>query len=169
MRNNKLGNQPAENIKTYLTKKGFDNLALELKELVTNLRPKLVEVVAWAASNGDRSENGDYIYGKRKLREYDKRIAFLTKILRFSVVVNPAEQTQKDKVYFGATVSYENDQGVAKTLQIVGTEEANINQGLLNYKSPLAQNLLKKNLGDEFVFKTINGEEKLEIVKIEYI
>jgi len=156
-------------MKNYLTKSGYDKLTLELKHIVTDLRPKLVEVVAWAASNGDRSENGDYIYGKRKLREYDRRIEFLTKLLKTVTVVNPTEQSQKDKIFFGATVTYEVSNGNLQTIQIVGSEEADPKKGLINYQAPLAKSLLLRSIGDITSYKTANGIQEIEITNIKYI
>lgn len=152
----------------YLTQSGYTMLAEEMKMLVTRERPKVVEVVSWAAGNGDRSENGDYIYGKKRLREIDRRIGYLTKLLQNAKVVDPSTQTQKDKVFFGATVTYENEVGKRITVQIVGKDEANPSAGKINVASPLAMALLKKSKGESTLLKTPAGEEELEIVDIVY-
>lgn len=154
--------------KTYLTQAGYQRLSAELKQWVSVERPKVVEVVAWAASNGDRSENGDYLYGKKRMREIDRRIGFLTRLLKDATVVDPAAQTQRHLVFFGARVTVLAADHQEKTVHIVGTEEADPAHGLINFRSPLAQALLKRAVGDEVVMHTPDGEVALEIVRIEY-
>jgi transcription elongation factor GreB len=118
--------------KNYMTLAGYGRLRSELDQLVRDERPRIVETVAWAASNGDRSENGDYIYGKKRLREIDRRIRFLIKRLESATVVDPQDQQNTDQVFFGATVSYEDDDGSEHTLQIVGVDEANASEGRIS-------------------------------------
>jgi transcription elongation factor GreB len=153
--------------KNYITPRGADALKAELKHLLYTERPDLVKVVAWAASNGDRSENADYIYGKRRLREIDRRMRFLQKRLDASVIVDPKEQ-RGDKVLFGATVTVENDQGKSKTYQIVGVDETNPAEGLISWISPLGKALLQAELGEVVTLQTPTGDVELEIKKVEY-
>ena len=153
--------------KNYLTPGGATKLKEELKRLLYEDRPALVKTVSWAASNGDRSENGDYIYGKRKLREIDRRIRFLTKRLEIAVIVDPAAQTS-DKVLFGASVTIENSQGERKTYQIVGVDETEVSRGKISWISPLAKALFNAQIGDVVNFRSPKGEEDLEIIEIRY-
>jgi transcription elongation factor GreB len=132
-------------------------------------RPKVVETVTWAAGNGDRSENGDYIYGKKRLREIDRRIRFLGKRLEIAEVVDPAQQKNRDKVFFGATVTYENEAGEEKTIRIVGVDEADIDRDEVSWISPIARALLKAEEGDAVEIKTPTGLETIEVVKIVYM
>jgi transcription elongation factor GreB len=131
-------------------------------------RPKVVEVVHWAASNGDRSENGDYIYGKKRLREIDRRIRFLTKRLDLAQIVDPARQESADQVFFGATVTIADEQGVAQTYQIVGVDETDFARNRISWVSPLARALLKSREGDMVRFQSPVGWREVEIVDIEY-
>ena len=153
--------------KNYITPKGHARLKDELHLLLHKTRPDLTAVVAWAASNGDRSENADYIYGKRKLREIDRRIRFLTKRLEIAEVIDPAEVVA-DKVQFGATVTYENEEGLKKKISIVGIDEIEPSAGKISWLSPLAKALMGNLKGDAISFQSPKGEEELEIVKIEY-
>jgi transcription elongation factor GreB len=163
------GADPAPAVGTnYITPQGADKLRDELKHLRYAERPEVVRVVAWAASNGDRSENADYIYGKRRLREIDRRLRFLQKRLDAAVVINPSEQ-RGDKVLFGATVTVRNESDQLKRYQIVGVDETNPNEGKISWVSPLGKALLQNNKGDFVVLQTPKGEEELEIVKVEYI
>ena len=152
----------------YITPEGFGRLREELQALVKTERPKVVETVSWAAGNGDRSENGDYIYGKRRLREIDRRIRFLTKRMEAARVVDPAEQKNRDQVFFGATVTYENERGEEKTITIVGEDEANSDRGLVSWVSPIAMALLKAYEGDEVALRTPAGRVTLTVVEISY-
>ncbi len=154
--------------KNYITRKGFDRLQAELRHLKRVERPKVVETVAWAAGNGDRSENGDYIYGKKRLREIDRRMRFLGKRLEIAEVVDPARQTKRDQVFFGATVTYENKAGEERTVRIVGVDEAQSELGEISWVSPVARALLKAEVGDQVEVRTPNGPEMLEIVDIRY-
>jgi transcription elongation factor GreB len=154
--------------KNYMTPAGFERLRAELQALIRTERPKVVDTVAWAAGNGDRSENGDYIYGKKRLREIDRRIRFLTKRLEAAEVVDPARQTRRDQVFFGATVTYENRRGEAHTVTIVGVDEADLEQGQISWVSPVARALLKAREGDRVEVRTPAGPEPLEVVEIRY-
>ena len=154
--------------KNYLTPRGYARLRGEALRLLNHERPELVKVVAWAASNGDRSENADYIYGKRRLREIDRRIRFLTKRLDVAEVIDPAAREQTDQVFFGATVTVLDGQGGKTTYSIVGIDEADVGIGRISWISPLARALLKRRAGEEVAFKAPGGDQVLEIVKVEY-
>ena len=152
----------------YMTPAGFRRLDDELKQLSRVERPKIVEVVSWAAGNGDRSENGDYIYGKRRLREIDRRIRFLRKRLEASKVVDPAQQTNRDKVFFGATVTYATAQGDELTVKIVGVDEADFEKGQISWVSPIARALMRAGVGDSVKVRTPAGLEAIEVIAIAY-
>lgn len=154
--------------KNYMTPRGHARLRDELLHLRRVERPKVVETVAWAAGNGDRSENGDYIYGKKRLREIDRRIRFLTKRLEIAEIVDPARQINRDKVFFGATVTYALSDGTERTVRIVGVDEADIDRQEVSWISPIARALLKAEEGDEVDIKTPNGLETIEVVEIVY-
>lgn len=154
--------------KNYMTRRGYDALRAELDQLVRFERPKLVETVAWAAGNGDRSENGDYIYGKKRLREIDRRIRFLTKRLDAAVVVDPSQHHGKDQVFFGATVRFAREDGSETTVTILGIDEADTAQGQVSWVSPVAQALLKAREGDEVRLRTPTGWETLEVLEVSY-
>lgn len=153
--------------KNYITPEGFEKLRSEYSELLNNERPKVVEVVAWAASNGDRSENADYIYGKRRLREIDKRLHFLQKRMEIAEVIDP-KSLNSDRVIFGATVTIENEDGDKITYKIVGADEFDIKQGWISWNSPVSKALLGKKIGDDAKISKPNGEEFVSIVKIEF-
>jgi transcription elongation factor GreB len=159
---------PLKGRKNYITRQGFDALQAELRTLGRVERPKVVEIVSWAAGNGDRSENGDYLYGKKRLREIDRRIRFLTKRIEKAEIVDPALQTRRDQVFFGATVTYENERGEAKTITIVGEDEANSDRGMVSWISPIASALLKAYEGDEITFRAPGGKTLLTVVQISY-
>ncbi|EQC48981.1 transcription elongation factor GreB [Bacteriovorax sp. DB6_IX] len=152
----------------YTTRKGFDRYRDELNQLVKIERPEMTKTVAWAASLGDRSENADYKYGKKRLREIDKRIRFLTARIEDAVVVEPRE-IESDKIQFGATVTTEDEDGNTKKYSIVGVDETNPSQGLISWRSPIGKSLLGKEEGDLVIIRTPNGEKELEIIEIEYI
>ena len=152
----------------YITRHGFQVLKEELDRLVRVERPEVVSVVSWAASNGDRSENGDYIYGKSRLREIDRRIRFLIKRLEAATVVDPREQENLEQVFFGATVTVCDAEGDEATYQIVGVDEANASDGRISWVSPLAKALLKARLGDTVRFMSPSGLRELDIVDIQY-
>ena len=151
----------------YITPAGHKRLNDEVSRLWTSDRPKLVETIAWAASNGDRSENGDYIYGKRKLREIDRRIRFLSKHLDSAVVVDNAGKDH-DRVYFGATVTYLGDSGEERTVSIVGVDELDPGRGRVSWISPIATALMKASVGDVVTLRTPRGTEEIEVVAIRY-
>lgn len=153
--------------KNYITPSGADKLKAELKKLLYGDRPELVKVISWAASNGDRSENGDYIYGKRRLREMDRRIRFLTQRLEAAEVIEPKSQNP-DRVLFGATVTVLNEDEQEKTYRIVGQDEIDAKLGHVSWVSPIAKALLNSKVGDVVRLKTPKGEEELEVVRIQY-
>ncbi|MDT3735984.1 MAG: transcription elongation factor GreB [Denitratisoma sp.] len=154
--------------KNYMTRRGYALLKAELEHLVKTERPALVQVVSWAAKNGDRSENGDYIYGKKRLREIDRRIRFLMKRLESAVLVDPAAQENAEQVFFGATVTVCDVEGCESTYQIVGIDEADAGKGMISWISPLARALLKAREGDAVRFQSPAGLRELEIVEIRY-
>lgn len=154
--------------KNYMTVEGHARLRAEFENLVKVERPALVQVVSWAAGNGDRSENGDYIYGKKRLREIDKRLRYLTKRLENAVVVDPARQENLDQVFFGARVSIVDDDGNEACYQIVGVDEADAAAGRISWISPLARALVKARLGDLVRFQSPVGFREIEIVEILY-
>ncbi|MFA7270154.1 MAG: transcription elongation factor GreB [Sterolibacterium sp.] len=154
--------------KNYLTVAGHARLRAEFEHLLKVERPELVQVVSWAAGNGDRSENGDYIYGKKRLREIDRRLRYLTKRLESAVVVDPSHQENTDQVFFGARVSIIDADGQETSYQIVGVDEADASAGLISWISPLARALLKARLGDQVRFHSPAGVREIEIVAIEY-
>jgi len=155
-------------VRNYMTPQGQQRLQQELRRLVRDERPKVVETVAWAAGNGDRSENGDYLYGKKRLREIDRRIRFLSKRLEQAEVVDPARQSRRDQVFFGATVTYADRHGAEKTVTIVGIDEADLEQGRVSWVSPIARALLKAQEGDVVELRTPAGVEAIEVVEIRY-
>lgn len=154
--------------KNYITVYGYKALRAELKHLLNTERPEVVQVVSWAASNGDRSENGDYIYGKKRLREIDRRIRFLTKRLEIAEVVDPALQPTKDRVFFGATVVYADQSGDETTVTIVGIDEAEPLNGKISWISPVARALLKSQEGDVVSLRTPGGLQELDILEVSY-
>ena len=155
-------------LKNYITPAGFKRVKDEALHLLDKERPELVKVIHWAASNGDRSENADYIYGKRRLREIDRRIRFLTKRLDAAVVVDPASREDTDQVFFGATVTVMSRDGTEKTYSIVGIDETDLSRGRISWISPLAKALIKARDGDTVIVRTPGGDEALEIVGVEY-
>ncbi|MFM7669547.1 MAG: transcription elongation factor GreB [Betaproteobacteria bacterium] len=154
--------------KNYITPQGYQRIREELLQLIDIERPEVVRVVHWAASNGDRSENGDYIYGKRRLREIDRRIRFLTKRLDLAEVVDPSVHHGSDQVFFGATVTYQNAAGDAHTVCIVGIDELDPLHGKISWVSPVARALTKAREGDLVTLLTPAGEDELEIIRVEY-
>jgi len=154
--------------KNYMTKSGYQRLRAELAHLMNEERPNVVQVVSWAASNGDRSENGDYIYGKKRLREIDRRIRFLTKRLEAAEVVDPALQPNRDQVFFGATVLYCDKAGTDYRVTIVGVDEADPLNGMISWISPVARALLKAREGDTITLRTPAGLDELDILEVIY-
>jgi transcription elongation factor GreB len=155
-------------VKNYMTPEGHRRMQDELRRLVRDERPKTVDVVAWAAGNGDRSENGDYLYGKQRLREIDRRIRFLTKRLESAEVVDPRRQTRRDQVFFGASVTFADRHGAEKTVTIVGIDEADLDRGQVSWISPIARALLKAHEGDRVELRTPTGTERIEVIEIRY-
>lgn len=154
--------------KNYITPAGYARLRAELMQLIDEERPKVVEVVHWAASNGDRSENGDYLYGKKRLREIDRRIRFLTKRLEIAEVADPSVHHGSDQVFFGATVTYADGAGTERTITILGIDEADNLQGQVSWISPVARTLLKSRVGDVLKLVTPVGVEDIEVLEVNY-
>ena len=154
--------------KNYVTPAGYAALRAELLQLLDVERPKIVEVVHWAASNGDRSENGDYLYGKKRLREIDRRTRFLTKRLERAEVVDPALHHGSDQIFFGATVTYADSRGDERTITIKGIDEVDQLNGEISWIAPVARALLKARVGDEVRLRTPAGEETLEVLEVRY-
>ena len=154
--------------RNYMTPAGHRRLRAELMSLIDDERPKVVETVSWAAKNGDRSENGDYLYGKKRLREIDRRIRFLTKRLDLAEVADPSAHHGKDQVFFGATVTYATRSGEERTITIKGIDEADSLAGEVSWISPIARALLKAREGDEVSLMTPGGLETLEVLEVRY-
>ena len=154
--------------KNYLTPAGYRRLRGELMTLLDDERPKVVETVSWAAKNGDRSENGDYLYGKKRLREIDRRIRFLTRRLDIAEVADPALHHGNEQIFFGATVTYANARGEEKTVTITGVDEADNLRGDVSWVSPIARALIKARVGDEVQLMTPGGPETLEVLDVRY-
>lgn len=155
-------------VKNYMTPTGFAALQAELRQLLREERPKIVDIVAWAAGNGDRSENGDYLYGKKRLREIDRRVRYLTKRLESAEVVDPTKQQQLRQVFFGATVTYAREDDSEHTVTLVGQDEADAAQGKISWQAPLAKALLKARIGDTVTLRTPAGQEPIEVLSIRY-
>ena len=154
--------------KNYITPKGYAALRAELFDLIDNERPKVVDIVHWAASNGDRSENGDYIYGKKRLREIDRRIRSLTKRLEIAEVTDPSVHLGKDQVFFGATVTYVEEAGDERTVTILGIDEADSLKGEVTWISPIARALIKAREGDVVKLVTPLGVQEVEVLRVLY-
>jgi transcription elongation factor GreB len=154
--------------RNYVTPGGYQALRHELLTLLDDERPKVVEVVSWAAKNGDRSENGDYLYGKKRLREIDRRIRFLTKRLDIAEVADPSLHHGNDQVFFGATVTYANERGEERTVTIKGIDESDSSRGEISWIAPIARALLKARVGDEVQLMTPGGLERIEVIDVQY-
>ncbi|WP_042299965.1 transcription elongation factor GreB [Paraburkholderia kururiensis] len=154
--------------KNYITPAGYERMRGELLHLIDEERPDVVKLVSWAASNGDRSENGDYIYGKRRLREIDRRIRFLTKRLDLAEVVDASRQENLDQVFFGATVDYATQDGEEHTVTIVGIDEVDLDRGHVSWISPVARALLKARIGDQVTLHTPAGPEPIDVLDVRY-
>jgi transcription elongation factor GreB len=154
--------------KNYITPAGHARIRAELLDLIDNERPKVVDIVHWAASNGDRSENGDYIYGKKRLREIDRRIRFLTKRLEIMEITDPALHQGSDQVFFGATVTYVDETAVERTVTILGIDEADSAKGEVSWVSPIARTLLKAHVGDVLQLLTPAGKLEIEVLSVRY-
>ena len=154
--------------KNYVTPGGLAALQEEFRKLLYEERPKVVEIVSWAAGNGDRSENGDYIYGKKRLREIDLRVRYLTKRIERAEVVDPGRQKNQDQVFFGATVKYARKNNAQHKVTIVGIDEAEVANDKISWLSPVARALMKAHVGDVIEFRTPSGPETIEVLSIEY-
>jgi transcription elongation factor GreB len=154
--------------RNYMTPQGYARLKSELTQLLDAERPELVKVISWAASNGDRSENGDYIYGKKRLREIDRRIYYLGKRLDTVTVVDPAERGDTEQIFFGATVTYATAAGDEHTVSIVGMDEVDLKLGRVSWISPIAKALLRKQPGDRVRLTTPGGIEEIEVIEVRY-
>ena len=152
----------------FITPQGFARVRAEYEELFGTERPKLVETIAWAAENGDRSENGDYIYGRKKLREVDRRLSHLSRIMKAAKIVDPATQSSRDQVRFGATVELADEDDERRTLTIVGDDEADASAGRIGWNAPLARSLIGARVGDERIVRLPAGEKSYEVIRIGY-
>lgn len=158
-----------EGVKNLMTPEGYAALAEELRFLLKDERPRITEIVSWAAGNGDRSENGDYLYNKKRLREIDRRIRYLTKRTESAEVVDPVRQQGIEQVFFGATVTYARSDGTEMTVKLVGVDEADMDAGKINWQSPVARALLKSREGDFVDVRTAAGVETIEVLTIKYL
>ena len=154
--------------RNYITPAGYARLRSELFDLIDNQRPKIVETVHWAASNGDRSENGDYIYGKKRLREIDRRIRFLTQRIEIAAVSDPSLHFGSDQIFFGATVTYVDSEDQERTVTILGIDEADSAQQQVSWISPVARTLLKARAGDALTLVTPKGPQDIEVLRVQY-
>jgi len=152
----------------FITPQGFARLRAEYEQLFSTERPKLVDTIAWAAGNGDRSENGDYIYGRKRLREIDRRLSYLAKAMKNAKVVDPASQEQRDTIRFGATVELADEEDERRTLTLVGEDEADATNGLVSWAAPIARALIGARVGDERTVRLPSGEKSYEVMSIAY-
>ena len=155
-------------IKNYMTPQGYARLRAELMQLIDEERPKIVDIVHWAASNGDRSENGDYLYGKKRLREIDRRIRFLTRRLERAEVADPSVHYGGDQVFFGATVTYADEEGEENTITILGVDEVDNLQGQVSWVAPIARALLRARVGDSVQLRAPAGVQEIEVIDVQY-
>jgi len=152
----------------YITPQGFARIRAEYEELFSTERPKLVDTIAWAAANGDRSENGDYIYGRKRLREIDRRLSYLSKVMKSAKVVDPARQEQRDTVRFGATIELADEGDARRIITLVGEDEADASAGQVSWAAPIARALIGAKVGDERIVRLPAGEKSYEILRISY-
>jgi len=152
----------------FITPQGFAHIRAEYEQLFGTERPKLVDTIAWAAGNGDRSENGDYIYGRKRLREIDRRLSYLSKVMKQAKVVDPAVQEQRDAIRFGATVELADENDERRTLTLVGEDEADASAGRISWSAPIARALIGARVGDERVVRLPAGEKSYEVMAIRY-
>ena len=152
----------------FITPKGFAALRAEYEQLFSTDRPALVETIAWAAANGDRSENGDYIYGRKRLREIDRRLGYLSKVMKSAKVVDPASQEQRDTVRFGATVELADEEDDRRIITLVGEDEADATSGRISWAAPIARALVGAKVGDERIVRLPSGEKSYEVMRISY-
>ncbi|MEY4753234.1 MAG: hypothetical protein RJA44_909 [Pseudomonadota bacterium] len=155
-------------VRNYITPAGYRRLREELMQLLDVERPRVVETVSWAAKNGDRSENGDYLYGKKRLREIDRRIRFLTKRLDIAEVADPSLHYGREQIYFGATVTYVNQRGEERTITIKGIDESDSLKGEVSWIAPIARALMRAQIGDEVTLMTPGGAERIEVLEVHY-
>jgi transcription elongation factor GreB len=158
----------ADSAPRFITREGFARIRSEYEELFGVERPKLVETISWAAANGDRSENGDYIYGRKRLRELDRRLSHLSRIMRAAKVVDPASQPSRDQVRFGATIELADEDDNRRTLTIVGDDEADAGDSKIGWSAPLARALVGAKVGDERIVRLPAGEKSYEVIAISY-
>jgi len=152
----------------FITPQGFARIRAEYEELFSTERPKLVDTIAWAAANGDRSENGDYIYGRKRLREIDRRLSYLSKVMKSAKVVDPARQEQRDTVRFGATIELADEGDARRIITLVGEDEADASAGQVSWAAPIARALIGAKVGDERIVHLPAGEKSYEILRISY-
>lgn len=152
----------------FITPQGFARIRAEYEQLFGTERPKLVDTIAWAAGNGDRSENGDYIYGRKRLREIDRRLSYLSKVMKQAKVVDPARQEQRDTVRFGATVELADEDDERRVLTLVGEDEADASAGRISWSAPIARALVGAKVGDERTVRLPAGEKNYEVIQIRY-
>lgn len=152
----------------FITPQGFARIRAEYEQLFGTERPKLVDTIAWAAGNGDRSENGDYIYGRKRLREIDRRLSYLSKVMKQAKVVDPARQEQRDTVRFGATVELADEDDERRVLTLVGEDEADASAGRISWSAPIARALVGAKVGDERIVRLPAGEKNYEVIQIHY-
>ena len=152
----------------FITPQGFARIRAEYEQLFSTERPKLVDTIAWAAANGDRSENGDYIYGRKRLREIDRRLSYLSKVMKSAKVVDPALQEQRDTVRFGAMVELADENDDRRIITLVGEDEADASSGQVSWAAPIARALVGARVGDERIVRLPAGEKSYEIMMISY-
>ena len=152
----------------FITPQGFARVRAEYEQLFSTERPKLVDTIAWAAANGDRSENGDYIYGRKRLREIDRRLGYLSKVMKSAKVVDPAQQKLRDAVRFGATVELADENDDRRIITLVGEDEADASAGQVSWAAPIARALVGARVGDERIVRLPAGEKSYEIMRISY-
>jgi len=152
----------------FITPAGLARIRAEYEQLFGTERPRLVETISWAAGNGDRSENGDYIYGRKRLREIDRRISYLSRVMKHARVVDPAAQVERDRVRFGATVELADEEDARRVLTLVGEDEADASAGLVNWTAPIARALIGAKVGDERTVRLPAGEKSYEVIAISY-
>jgi transcription elongation factor GreB len=152
----------------FITPAGLARIRAEYEQLFGTERPRLVETISWAAGNGDRSENGDYIYGRKRLREIDRRISYLSRVMKHARAVDPAAQVERDRVRFGATVELADEEDARRVLTLVGEDEADASAGRINWTAPIARALIGARVGDERTVRLPAGEKSYEVIAISY-
>ena len=162
------GAEGGERPPRFITPEGMRSLRTEYEQLFATERPKLVETISWAAGNGDRSENGDYIYGRKRLREIDRRLSYLSRVMKQAKVVDPAKQEQRDSVRFGAIVEVADEADERRTLTLVGEDEADATEGRISWAAPIARALVGARVGDERLVRLPAGEKSYEVIAIRY-